>query len=57
MNVIEAVYERANTSILIQCGETEDIRVRVGRHMGSALSNYKLIFIIKYLTINIKSNV
>ena len=57
MNIIEDMYEGASTRVRSLCGETEDFRVRVGVHQGSALSPYLFSLVMDEITKDIQGEV
>ena len=57
VNIIEDMYEGASTRVRSLCGETEDFRVRVGVHQGSALSPYLFSLVMDEITKDIQGEV
>lgn len=57
INVVDDMYERLCTSVKSECGETEDFRVRVGVHQGSALSPYLFSVVIDEVTKEIQEEI
>lgn len=57
VNIIEDMYEGANTRVKSLVGETEDFRVRVGVHQGSALSPYLFSLVMDEITKSVQGEV
>lgn len=57
VNIIEDMYEVSNTRVKSLVAETEDFRVRVGMHQGSALSPNLFSLIIDEIIKSIQDEV
>ena len=57
VNIIEDMYVGVSTRVRSLCGETEDFRVRVGVHQGSALSPYLFSLVMDEITKDIQGEV
>jgi len=55
--VVKDMYEGSITSVKSICEETENFRVRVGVHQGSALSSYLFSVVIDEITKGVQGEV
>ena len=53
VNIIKDMYKGESTRLRSLCGKTENLRVRVGVHQGSALSRYLFSLVMDEITKNI----